>query len=363
MLGHNGLFMLAANRILHRSESGARRLTMRTFLALGLTCLLAVIPQALLAQESSTTTLNDLSIASLPGEAVQLTFEFSGPPPEPLAFTVDDPARIALDFPGIANGLTKRNRDVGIGVTRSINTAEAQGRTRAVVSLSKLVPYQTQVIGNQLIMTIGSQSTNVAGTPAGSVSPFAAAGDSAQQDVRRSVRDIDFRRGQGGEGRIIVKLSDPNTPINLTDQKGRVVLDILNTRAPKNLQKRLDVVDFATPAQSISTYAQGDDVRIVIEANGKYEQLAYQSDDVFTVEIKPIIEDEAAAQRRQQEFTGERLSLNFQDIEVRSVLQLIADFTGLNVVVSDSVQGSLTLRLKRALGPGPRHHYAHQGPG
>lgn len=298
-----------------------------------------------LAQDGAGTLLEDLSISTLPGERVRLTFKFSAPPPQPLSFTIDDPARIALDFPGVRNGLSPRSRQIGIGLARSVSTAEAGNRTRAVVNLSQLTPYETVVRDNEIIVTLSGPGDTTAA--AAGPSPFSteAAESQARAAVGRRVNNVDFRRGREGEGRVVVTLSDPKTPINLTDESGRIVLDILDTKLPKNLQRRMDVTDFATPAQTIDTFARDGNVRMVIETTGKYDQIAYQSDNLFTVEIKPLVE-EAVAERKKEEFTGERLSLNFQDIEVRSVLQLIADFTGLNVVVSDSVTGSLTLRLK-----------------
>lgn len=289
--------------------------------------------------------LQDIAISTLPGERVQLTFRFSRAAPTPLAFTIEDPARIALDFPDTRNELKQRSQAIGIGVARSISTAEAQGRTRAVLNLSQLTTYEAQVVGNDVILTLGNAALPGAGVAA--ASPFGAAGgtEAAAAPRQRSITSIDFRRGKDGEGRVVVGLSDPNIPVNLSDEAGRIVLDFTGTQLPKELERRLEVTDFATPAQTVDTFRRDGNVRMVINTGGKYEQLAYQSDNLFTIEIKPVAEEVAAA-RAKEEFSGERLSLNFQDIEVRSVLQLIADFTGLNVVVSDSVTGSLTLRLK-----------------
>jgi len=289
--------------------------------------------------------LRDVRYAALPGDRVQITLELDGPVPEPRSFTVDNPARIALDLPGVANRLKRRTRTVGVGAVRAVTAAEARGRTRVVVSLVRMVPYRTRVEGNRLLLTVEAPgaTTAAAAQPAAvraaEARPVAATG--------RAVTDVDFRRGPHGEGRVIVTLSQPGTPVDVRQEGDRIVADFLDTSLPERLARRLDVVDFATPVTLIDTYAEGSGVRMSVTATGDYDYVAYQSDNVFTLEVKPV--PKAEKERRRKEklgYTGERLSLNFQDIEVRAVLQLIADFTGLNVVVSDTVKGSITLRLK-----------------
>lgn len=296
---------------------------------------------ALFTQQSiaADNTLESVSYSALPGDQVQLVLQFTQAPPEPLAFTVDNPARIALDFPGTRNQ-ARRSQDIGIGVARSVHTAEAQGRTRVVLNLAQTVSYQTEIDGNELVLTLGKT---------GASQRFAAApstgGTQGASSASRVTR-VDFRRGETGEARVLVNLSDPNVPFDLREQGGRIVLDFLNTRLPEELERRLDVVDFATPVKTVDVTDAGDDVRLTIDPIGSdYEYLAYQSDNLFTIEVRQVPEEVQEA-RRKEEYTGERLSLNFQDIEVRSVLQLLADFTGLNLVVSDTVSGNLTLRLK-----------------
>ena len=288
------------------------------------------------AQGAAARSLQSLSYTTLPGERVELALKFDGPPPQPKAFTIDNPPRIALDFSATQNRLEKRSRDIGIGLVRSVNTAEAKGRTRVVINLSKLVGYQTRVAGDELIITFGD--AGAAGAAPGGGGPGAAAGVP-------KVTNIDFHRGPGGEGRVIVTLSDPNIPVDVREQGGRILVDIAGAQLPAELQRRLDVVDFATPVSTIDAYREGDTVRLVIQPHGDYEHLAYQTDNVFTVEVREVPKV-VQERRKKQQFKGERLSLNFQDIETRAVLQLIADFTGLNLVVSDSVSGNLTLRLK-----------------
>ena len=292
--------------------------------------------------------LQDLKFSSLPNDQIQLSFQFSEAPSEPLAFSIDNPARIALDFAGTTNQLAKRFQEIGIGVARSVNTAEAKGRTRVVVNLSRMEDYQTKISGNNFILTIGSSDgatqTVAASTPSSTVQSFKQAASSASG---YSINNVDFRRGDGGVGRVVIDLSSPSIPINLREQGGKIVVDFSNTSIPSNLSKRWDVVDFSTPVQLFETFADGDNTRVVItpDSSKEFEHLAYQSDNKYVIEVREVPE-EVVQQRKQEVFEGERLSLNFQDIEVRSVLQLIADFTGLNMVVSDAVTGNLTLRLK-----------------
>ena len=287
----------------------------------------------------TTNTLQAIDFAGLPGNKTQITLTLSNPAPAPLSFTIDNPARIALDFPATSNALQQRSQAIGIGMAESLTAIEAQGRTRVVVNLTEMVPYEAHTEGNKVILTLqgsGKEQT------AAAVAVAAARGGPKPQ-----IKNIDFRRGEDGQGRIIVDLSDPSIPADMKQEGGKVVLDFYRAQLPEALSRRLDVLDFATPVKTIDTYARGQDVHMVITPMGEYEHLAYQTGNQFTIEIKQITPEEAE-ERKKDEFgyTGERLSLNFQDIEVRSVLQLIADFTGINIVVSDTVGGSLTLRLK-----------------
>ncbi|NNC67365.1 MAG: type IV pilus secretin PilQ [Gammaproteobacteria bacterium] len=292
--------------------------------------------------------LQDIKVASLPNDEIQLSLQFANPPTEPLAFTIDNPARIALDFPGTNNALTSRFQNIGIGIAQSVNAAEAKGRTRVVVNLSRMEDYVTSVSGNNYILTIGASAGSVASSQS-TTSPTAPT-QSYSSNVSTSgnnINNVDFRRGEDGAARIVVNLSNPNIPIDLSEQGGRVIVDFANTSLPSNLRKRWDVVDFATPVKLFETFADGANTRMIIspDSSKEFEHLAYQSDNQYVVEVRELPE-EVVEQRKKDVFEGERLSLNFQDIEVRSVLQLIADFTNLNMVVSDAVSGNLTLRLK-----------------
>jgi type IV pilus assembly protein PilQ len=274
------------------------------------------------------------------GQQVQLKLHLSGPAPEPLPFTIDKPARIAFDLPNTTLALASRRIDVRSGGVDTVLAAEANGRTRLVVNVDSLIPYTTKVDGNNIIVTLGRQPGDaLAGSNAAP-----RLGQSAAP-VERSIKTIDFRRGADGTGRVIVQLSDPRTPVNVRQEGNQVVVDFAGTLMPKNLMRRYDVMDFATPVQSVDAIRVEGSSRLVITAQGDFEQLAYQSDNQYTVEIKPSLKRTAAADEK-KEYTGERLTLNFQDIDVRSVLQLLADTSGQNIVVSDSVTGNLTLRLQ-----------------
>ena len=304
------------------------------------TCLLlgsTVAAQA--ADTASGNTLQSVDVAGLPGNKAQITLTLSNPAPAPLSFTIDNPARIALDFPNTSNGLAQRSQDIGIGMAESLTAVEAQGRTRVVVNLVDMVPYEAHAEGNKIILTVQNAGSRM--------SEAAVAAAHASGDGDESINNIDFRRGEDGQGRVIVSLSDPSVPVDMQQQGGKVLVDFYRTQLPEELERRLDVLDFATPVKTIDTYTKGDNVHMVITPMGEYEYIAYQTDNQFTIEVRELTREEVEESKKDEfGFSGERLSLNFQDIEVRSVLQLIADFTGLNVVVSDTVRGSLTLRLK-----------------
>ncbi len=296
--------------------------------------------------------LESISHQKLPGDHLRVKLHFSGNAPEPLSFTIANPARIALDFPNTRNELRSRTYPINVGATRSIVSAQARDRTRIVVNLNSMVRYTTRKEGDNIYVDIApsmaSATTEAPKTPFTQTSAPAQASSSQGSVVgQRQITNIDFRRGQDGAGRILIYLSDPNTPVDIKQQGSNIIVDLQNINVPAHLQRRLDVLDFATPVQSLDTRQSGSNAQVIIKSQGNVSQLAYQSNGVYTVEVKPY-KPSAKRERRKKEvtYTGEKLSLNFQDIEVRSVLQLIADFTGLNVVVSDSVTGNLTLRLK-----------------
>ncbi len=301
--------------------------------------ILAVISFA--ARAADPIKLESIDVQTLSGQQVQLKLHMSGPAPEPLPFTIDKPARIAFDLPNTTLALASRRIDVKSGGVDTVLAAEANGRTRLVVNVDSLLPYTTKVDGNSIILTLGSQPGADVGKPA--VARAGAAGGATVTE--RAIRTIDFRRGSDGTGRVIVQLTDPRTPVNVRQEGNQIVVDFAGTVMPKNLMRRYDVMDFATPVQTVDALRVEGSSRLVISAQGDFEQLAYQSDNQYTVEIKPSSKRTAGAEEK-KEYTGERLTLNFQDIDVRSVLQLLADTSGQNIVVSDSVTGNLTLRLQ-----------------
>jgi type IV pilus assembly protein PilQ len=286
--------------------------------------------------------LESVDVQTLSGQQVQIKMHMSGPAPEPLPFTIDKPARIAFDLPNTTLALASRRFDVRSGGVDTVLAAEANGRTRLVVNVDSLLPYTTQVDGNDITVVLGQQKGAEVGKP--SAMPARAGGGGGASAVERAIKTIDFRRGSDGTGRVIVQLSDPRTPVNVRQEGNQVVVDFAGTLMPKNLMRRYDVMDFATPVQTVDAVRVEGSSRLVISAQGDFEQLAYQSDSQYTIEIKPSLKRTATEEKK--EYTGERLTLNFQDIDVRSVLQLLADTSGQNIVVSDSVNGNLTLRLQ-----------------
>lgn len=272
---------------------------------------------------------------------VSLTQALTTPP---VGFTTNNPPRIALDFPGTANSLGKNMMEVGQGTLRTVNIVQAGSRTRLVMNLAKPVGYETRMDGKDLYVTLQSSPTVV--STANVTTRFAEAGAATGQQIH-SLNDIDFRRGSNGEGRIIVGLSDATTGIDIRKVGKNLVVEFLDAKLPANLERRLDVLDFGTPVKALATSSQGKNTRMVIEPQGLWEYSAYQADRQFIVDVKKVVEDpNKMVASGKQGYAGEKLSLNFQNVEVRTVLQVIADFTNLNIITSDSVSGSLTLRLK-----------------
>ncbi|MEO8145051.1 MAG: type IV pilus secretin PilQ [Betaproteobacteria bacterium] len=259
----------------------------------------------------------------------------------PPSFTVANPARIVFDFAGTSNALGRNAQEVGQGELRSMNMVQGTDRTRLVLNLRRSVAHEVAVDGKSIVVTLSSAATAPTGAAAGQVSNFA----EGKADSRHAIRDVDFRRGNAGEGRILIDLTDTSTGIDIRQQGQNIVIEFLKTTLPENMRRRLDVVDFATPVQTVSAFQQGENVRMVIEAKGQWEHNAYQSDTQFVVEVKAVAADPAKLSQRGR-YAGEKLSLNFQNVEVRAVLNVIADFTDLNIITSDTVGGNITLRLK-----------------
>jgi type IV pilus assembly protein PilQ len=253
----------------------------------------------------------------------------------PPNFAITSPARIAFDFPNTVNALGRASQDIGQGALLSMNLVQGAGRSRMVLNLSRPVPHEAVLDGKDLVITLSAPAVAQGG---------GAHFSEGKADATHAIRNIDFRRGASGAGRVVVDLSDSSTGIDIRQQGQSIVVDFLKTSLPENLRKRFDVNDFATPVQTISAYQQGDNVRMVIEPKGNWEHNAYQSDNQFVVEVKPV--SDTSRLPGQGKYKGEKLSLNFQNVEVRAVLNVIADFTDLNIITSDSVTGNITLRLK-----------------
>ncbi len=294
------------------------------------------------AQGAAPNKLQSIDVRTLAGQQVLLTLHLSGPAPQPLAFTVDKPARIALDLPNVSLALPSRRIDVRSGVVDSVLAAEADGRTRVVVDLDTLIPYTTRVEGNEILVDLGARPA--AAPPAMAERGETPVGAQEMGTPAHSIRTIDFRRGPNGTGRIIVNMSDANIPVNTRQEGDRIVVDFSGAYLPAHLMRRYDATDFATPVESFDAIRRNGSTRIVIHAHGNFDQLAYQADSQYVIEVKPKSEVAGAAGKKR--YSGQRLTLDFQNIDVRSVLQLLADTGGQNIVVSDAVTGNLTLRLQ-----------------
>lgn len=302
-----------------------------------------VIALGLLSGLANAVTLEDVSFSSLPGERLEVTLQFDGQPPEPSGYTIERPARIAVDLRDTTSGLDSRSIPLGGGNAQSMTVVETPDRTRLIFNLVELVPYDTVRRDNSLVMTIGGEGSAQASTG----SSTAAVSATSSRTAPNTLAGVDFRRGKDGEGRVIIDLGSSSTPVDLSELGGRIRLTMPELSVPENLRRRLDVTDFATPVTRIDTYTEDGNAVVEIRPEGNYDYIAYQSGSEFTVSVEKLTEQEAEARREEKfPYTGEKLSLNFQDIEVRSVLQLIADFTGLNLVASDTVSGSITLRLQ-----------------
>ncbi|MGH8321127.1 MAG: AMIN domain-containing protein, partial [Gammaproteobacteria bacterium] len=306
--------------------------------------------------------LQAVTATKLPGDRVQLQLKLSGPASKPLSFTVGQPARIALDLDNTRLALKNRETDINVGSVNSVVTAEAGTRTRVVVNLTSLVPYNVSAQGNTVYVLLGGNpsdtavaqldpaslnpSTTAMVATAAATSPAVAnAAPAAAAPAGQSITNVDFRRGSNGMGRVIVDLSTPSIVGNVHAAGSDVIVDFANTRLPKNLVRRMDVSDFATPVQYIDAENTSTGVRLVIHPTGQYEKLAFQSDNLFAMEFTPVsAQAEQVAQQKQ--YSGQKISLNFQNIDIRAVLQILADASGKNIVVSDSVHGNITLRLQ-----------------
>jgi len=307
------------------------------------------------AWAQTTNRLEKVDAVPLAGEQVELRLTMSDSAPQPVVFDVDNPARISLDLPDTAIALPARRVDVKKGPLDTVTAAELGGRTRVVLNLDKRVAYDVRAQGNVIYVLLGSSTG--AGSNAAAPASAAAAKPSntnsaavtrtaaAAPSGPRSVKNIDFRRGTDGSARIIVELTDSKVPADLRQEGGRIVVTFAKTTLPDQWMRRFDVVDFATPVSTMDVVRTAEGARLLITASGDWDQIAYQSDNIYTIEVKPVVKL-AAELEEKKDFTGSRLNLDFQDIEVRAILKVLADVSGQNMVVSESVKGNLTLRLQ-----------------
>ncbi|MGV7235216.1 MAG: AMIN domain-containing protein, partial [Nitrosomonadaceae bacterium] len=289
--------------------------------------------------------IENISASTSPGNLLVIKVSMNQPLTNPPAgISLNNPARIYFDFPDTSNALGKKSQDMGEGALRSFNIAQSGNRTRLVMNLSKPLVYETKIEGKILFISLRDETTG--NITSGTTAHFAEDRTSEQE---LSLRDVDFRRGADGEGRIQVDLSGSGAGIDVRKQGKKIIVEFLKATLPPNLERRLNVVDFATPVQTVEAYSHGKNVRMVIESTGQWEHSAYQADTKFILDVRSLAEDSrefARGKPNKSGYVGEKLSLNFQNVEVRAVLQVIADFTGLNIITSDTVTGNLTLRLK-----------------
>ncbi|NJD86762.1 MAG: type IV pilus secretin PilQ [Betaproteobacteria bacterium] len=305
------------------------------------------------AQGAAKNVVESISFSSVQGGKILVKVGMKEPLAAlPQSFAVTNPARIAIDIPDATSGLAKTQVEAGEGDLKSVSVVQTANRTRLVMNLARSLTYTAALDGKLLVVTIDGSQAPVSATPSATERPGQAAmasmfAEAPPGAVRQNIRDVDFRRGNAGEGRVIVDLSSANTGIDIRQQGRSILIDFINSSVPKNLVRRLDVGDFGTPVRFVDTFEQGGNARMVIEPRGIWEYSAYQTDTQFILEVKPVKEDpNKLVQSSTPGYAGEKLSLNFQNVEVRAVLQVIADFTGLNIITSDTVGGNLTLRLK-----------------
>ncbi len=294
---------------------------------------------------SAQSVLNEIAFSTGSGGSVEIVLRISGNIPEPQVFTTDNPARIALDLANTTNAVEQRSIDVGTGATRSVTAVEAGGRTRVVVDLFRSAPFETRVEGDRLVVSISGGSSSAVVSQAqrqGSI-------ETSRTAAPVSVENVDFRRGRNGEGRVIVNFSDVGANVDLSKQGGRLRAYIYDAEIAPELEQRLDVLDFATPVDLIDIMRDGNRIRMDITVSGEYDHLAYQTGTQYVIEVQEYVEELLSPEElilQPPEYTGTRVTFNFQDIPARAVLQLIADVSQLNIVVSDSVSGNVTLRLQ-----------------
>ncbi|MCB1678782.1 MAG: type IV pilus secretin PilQ [Halioglobus sp.] len=289
--------------------------------------------------------ITDIEFSSRPGSKFEVRLDFNETPPDIKAYTIEKPARIAIDFPDTTSSLERKRYSLPYGNATGVVVLEAGDRTRMVVNLVKMVPYETRVDGNSLYLVVGQDSSNdyVKQTADPNQVPVRA---KAVTEVNSEISDLQFQRTGDGEGRLTLQLTNPSVDVNVFSEAGDIKVQFLETTVPERLMRRYDVTDFATPVQSVAVNTTERGATLTLKTIGDYDYLAYQTNNEYVLSVKPLSKKEVERRRNEFSYVGDRISLNFQDIEVRAVLQLIADFTELNLVASDTVSGRITLRLQ-----------------
>ena len=302
---------------------------------------LLFIAACLMQSAAWAVSITDVEFNSLPSGQVEMKFSFDGQVPDPKVYTIESPARIALDLEGVSSSLKQKKHTLDLGNAQSVMVLESGGRTRVIVNLIELTKYDTEVVGNQLVIKVGNDG--VQDYLKASTSEL---DESLEQTNISAVDSIDFRRGEKGEGRLLINLTNPNIDVDSRVEGKSIFLSFSETSMPEKLQLRYDVSDFATPVQWVKATEKNGVAELEIRPEGEYDFLAYQAENSYVLTVKPLTLEDIQAKKKEFAYVGDRLSLNFQNIEVRAVLQLIADFTDLNLVASDSVNGRITLRLQ-----------------
>jgi type IV pilus assembly protein PilQ len=303
--------------------------------------LLSLLASAVQAQP----TITDIEFSSRPGSKFEIRLDFDGTPPDMKAYTIEKPARIAIDFPGAKSALERKRYSLPYGNATGVVVLESGDRTRMVVNLVKVVPYETRVEGNSLYLEVGQEGaaeyvkqTDDPNRLKTQVVPV--------NEVNSEISDLQFQRTADGEGRLTLELTNPSVDVNVYSEAGDIKVQFVDTTVPERLMRRYDVTDFATPVTSVDVNTTERGATLSLKTTGDFDYLAYQTDNKYVLSIKPLSKAEMEERRNEFVYVGDRISLNFQDIEVRAVLQLIADFTELNLVASDTVSGRITLRLQ-----------------
>ncbi len=337
--------MEIANRQMNSARGGHIR-----FMPLPVLKVLSMVLCALMVNvASAAVNLTDVEFSSQPGGRFEVRLDFDDIPPEPKGYNIEKPARIALDLDGVSSQLQQKKFPLSYGNANSAVILEAGGRTRMILNLVQLAPYQTRIEGNSLYVEVGDSGVRDYLKPTKENPALSAVTQEkslSSSSAGNEIVAVDFKRGDEGEGRLVINLANPKVGINVFVEGGFIKVDFDQISLPERLQRRYDVSDFATPVQSVEALPSEDGALFSLKATGDYDYLAYQTDNEYVVSVKPLTPEELELKKKEFAYVGEKLSLNFQDIEVRAVLQLIADFTSLNLVASDTVDGRITLRLQ-----------------